>query len=265
VKPTLKITLLLLGACVCASFHFRPAPLQASQAKPSHRIQLTPCGSPNDSAQALCGQYEVFENRAAQAGRKLTLNLVVLPALAAQPAPDPVFFLSGGPGQGAASSARDGGGGLAQQLRRARDLIFVDQRGTGQSHQLACDLYGDDAEVQSYFNDLFPLDKLRACRRELEKSADLKLYTTPVAMDDLDEVRAALGYTQINLYGASYGSLAALQYLRQHAERVRSVALAGVATPATKMPLHFAKGAQAAMDRLMADCAADVTCRAAFP
>jgi pimeloyl-ACP methyl ester carboxylesterase len=265
VKLTLKITLLLLGACVCASFHFRPATLQASQAKPSHRIQLTPCGSPNDSAQALCGQYEVFENRAAQAGRKLTLNLVVLPALAAQPAPDPVFFLSGGPGQGAASSARDGGGSLARQLRRTRDLIFVDQRGTGQSHQLACDLYGDDAEVQSYFNDLFPLDKVRACRQELEKSADLKLYTTPVAMDDLDEVRAALGYAQINLYSASYGALAALQYLRQHPEHVRSVALAGVATPAMKMPLHFAKGAQAAMDRLMADCAADVTCRAAFP
>src|SRR5262249_40240349 len=91
------------------------------------------------------------------------------------------------------------------------------------------------------------------------------LYTTPVAMDDLDEVRAALGYGQINLYGASYGTLAALQYLRQRPEQVRSLALAGVATPETKMPLAFAKGAQAAMDKLIADCAADEICRTAFP
>jgi pimeloyl-ACP methyl ester carboxylesterase len=245
--------------------HFRPTAIQANQSKQRRNLQLTPCGSPNDSAQALCGQYEVFENRAAQAGRKIKLNLVVLPALAAQPAPDPVFFLAGGPGQGAAGSARSGGGSLAQQLRLERDLVFVDQRGTGQSQQLDCNLYGADQEAQSYFNDLFPVDKVRDCRQELEKSADLKLYTTPVAMDDLDEVRAALGYAQINLYGASYGTLAALQYLRQHPAQVRSLTLAGVATPETKMPLHFAKGAQEAMEKLIADCATDETCRAAFP
>jgi pimeloyl-ACP methyl ester carboxylesterase len=264
-KLTLKITLLFLGACVFMSVHFRGAAIQANQARLQRKLRLTPCGSPNDSAQALCGQYEVFENRAAQAGRKITLNLIVLPALAAQPAPDPVFFLAGGPGGSATAAARGGGGGLAQQLRRERDLVFVDQRGTGQSQQLDCNLYGSDAEAQSYFNDLFPVDKVEACRRELEKNADLKLYTTPVAMDDLDEVRAALGYTQINLFGASYGTLAALQYLRQHPAQVRSLALAGVATPETKMPLHFARGAQAAMEKLIADCAADEICGAAFP
>src|SRR5262245_51010040 len=125
-KLTLKITLLLLSAGVFTSVHFRTAAPQASQAKPPRKFQLTPCGPPN-GANALCGQYEVFENRAAQAGRKLTLNVVVLPALAAQPAPDPVFFLAGGPGQGAAASARGGG---SAQLRRERDLVFIDQRGT---------------------------------------------------------------------------------------------------------------------------------------
>ncbi|HEV2667922.1 MAG TPA: alpha/beta fold hydrolase [Blastocatellia bacterium] len=264
-KLTLKIILLLLGACVFTSAHFRTTALRANQTRPQRKLQLKPCSLPNDSGQALCGQYEVFENRATQAGRKIKLNLVVLPALAAQPAPDPVFFLSGGPGQGAADSARSGIGSLARQLRRERDLVLVDQRGTGQSQQLDCNLYGADQEVQSYFNDLFPVDKVRACRQELEKRADLKLYTTPVAMDDIDEVRAALGYAQINLYGASYGTLAALQYLRQHPAQVRSLALAGVATPETKMPLHFARGAQAAMDKLIADCASDETCHAAFP
>jgi pimeloyl-ACP methyl ester carboxylesterase len=93
----------------------------------------------------------------------------------------------------------------------------------------------------------------------------VRLYTTPIAMDDLDDVRAALGYPRINLYGSSYGAQAALQYLRQHSRHVRSVALAGVATPAAKQPLQFAKAAQDAMGKLIADCTADEACRSAFP
>src|SRR2546430_15895376 len=84
-------------------------------------------------------------------------------------------------------------------------------------------------------------------------------------MNDLDDVRAALGYAKINLHGVSYGALAALQYLRQHPSRVRSLALSGVATPAQKLPLQFAGGAQAALDHVIADCAADEACRRAFP
>ena len=270
-KPALIIILPLLSTFVLTSVHFRtlqtsqPQPSRQSARQPSRKIQLTPCGPADNSANVRCGQYEVFENRAAKAGRKIKLNIVVLPALTTQPAPDPVFFISGGPGQGAPGAARDGSAGWMQRLRRERDLVFVDQRGTGQSHQLECDLYGDDAQVQNYFNDLFPVDKVRACRKELEKSADLKLYTTPIAMDDLDEVRGALGYAKINLQGGSYGTLAALQYLRQHPEHVRSVVLAGAITPAAKMPLHFAKGAHDAMEKLIADCAVDETCRTAFP
>jgi pimeloyl-ACP methyl ester carboxylesterase len=151
------------------------------------------------------------------------------------------------------------------QLRVRRDLVFVDQRGTGDSHPLNCDLSSGRAAAQSYFDELFPLDRVRACRAALERIADLRLYTTGIAMDDLDEVRAALGYEKINLYGISYGTLAALQYLRQHPRRVRALALAGIATPAAKLPLHFAKAAQTAMDKLIHDCAADDDCRAAFP
>lgn len=262
----LGIILLFLSAVVFASGDFKSVAPQAHQAKLQRKIQLTPCGSPNNSQTVLCGQYDVFENRAAKAGRKITLNLVLLPALAAQPLPDPIFFLAGGPGQRAAALGKaNGGGRLRQELGRERDIVYVDQRGTGDSHRLSCNLYGDDAEAQSYFNEMFPVDKVRACREELEKTADLKLYTTPIAMDDLDEVRAALGYDKINLDGGSYGTQAALQYLRQHPEHVRSVVLAGVATPAMKQPLQFAKGAQSAMDKLIADCAADEACRAAFP
>jgi pimeloyl-ACP methyl ester carboxylesterase len=119
--------------------------------------------------------------------------------------------------------------------------------------------------VQSYFDDIFSIDQIRACRDELQKSADLKLYTTPIAMGDLDEVRQAMGYDKINVYGISYGTQAALEYLRQHAEHVRSVVLTGVATPAAKQPLQFTPGAQRAMDKLIEDCTGDEACRAAFP
>jgi pimeloyl-ACP methyl ester carboxylesterase len=118
---------------------------------------------------------------------------------------------------------------------------------------------------QSSFNELFPLDAVRACRQAVENVADIRLYTTAIAMDDLDDVRAALGYPTINLYGVSYGSQAALQYLRQYPARVRSVALAGVVTPAAKQPLHFAPAAQEALNRLVDACAADAACREAFP
>ena len=267
-KLTLNITLFLFCACVFTSRHFGATALKMNQVKPPRKLQLTSCGAPNertdDRAHALCGQYEVWENRVTKAGRKITLNLIVLPALTAQPAPDPVFFLAGGPGQDATSIGRRGQS-LLQELRRERDLVFVDQRGAGASHLLDCDFGSTGTQVQSYFQELFPLDQVRACRAKLEKIADLKLYTTPVAMADLDEVRAALGYNQINLHGSSYGTLAALEYLRQHPTQVRSIVLNGVGTPAMKAPLHFAKGAQVALDQLLEDCAADAACNQAFP
>ena len=101
------------------------------------------------------------------------------------------------------------------RLRRERDVVLVDQRGTGGSNPLACSLFGDQPDMRAWFAE-YPFEKLRACREQLEKVANLKLYTTSIAMDDLDEVRAAFGYDKINLYGGSYGSTAALVYLRQH-------------------------------------------------
>jgi pimeloyl-ACP methyl ester carboxylesterase len=230
-----------------------------------HRVEFTPCEFPSYDTKVLCSKYEVFEDRVTGQGRKIALHIVMLPAIRTLGEPDPVFFLSGGPGQGAARIAGAGEDALMSQLRRRRDLVFVDQRGTGDSRPLACDLSSHRTGVQPYFVEMFPLDRVRACRAALEGQSDLRLYTTPIAMADLDEVRAALGYEKINLYGVSYGTLAALQYLRQYPEHVRTLALAGVATPAAKLPLHFAKGAQASMDRLVHDCTGDEICRVAFP
>jgi pimeloyl-ACP methyl ester carboxylesterase len=236
----------------------------AREAARAGSLQLTPCAIQNADEQVLCGRHTVFEDRAAGSGRRISLNVVVIPALTATPRPDPIFVLAGGPGIGAASSAQANSGWLPSSIRRERAIVFVDQRGTGASNRHVC-AFGDDAAPQTRFNDLFPIERVRACREALTNVADVKLYTTPIAMDDLDDIRAALGYRKINLYGASYGTQAALQYLRQYPARVRSMALAGVATPAAKQPLNFARAAQEALDRLIEACAADGPCRTAFP
>jgi len=235
----------------------RGAPQQAP-------LALQPCHVPGVEGEARCGQYEVYENRATKAGRKIALKIVVVPALNATPSRDPVFWLQGGPGAAATQVA-----GLSNDfltdIRQERDLVFVDQRGTGDSHPLVCDIADDPSDLSRFFGELFPAEKIRACREQLEKNSDLKLYTTPIAMDDLDETRAALGYGKINLAAASYGTIAALVYMRQHPAHLRAVFLLGVANTNVRQPLPFAKGAQHALDVLFEDCAADNACHQAFP
>jgi pimeloyl-ACP methyl ester carboxylesterase len=228
------------------------------------RLKLEPCNNPQLTRDARCGKYEVFEDRAAARGRKIALNILVMPATGAKPAADPVFFLAGGPGQGAAAFGSDAGDYLPE-IRREREIVFIDQRGTGASNPLYCGFLGNPDDMRGYFGDPHPLAIVRSCRAELEKVADLTLYTTPLAMDDLEEVRAAMGYDRINLYGGSYGTNAALVYLRRHPGRVRAVVLKGVAPPDFKLPLSFNKGVQHAMDRLIEDCALDAECGKAFP
>jgi pimeloyl-ACP methyl ester carboxylesterase len=258
---------LVLGVAVavltvsCATI---PMVDNAREARRPPAIQLSACPLPRSTDTVLCGTHEVFEDRASQAGRRIALNIVVLPATGPAAAPDPLFVLIGGPGLGAASLVTGATATSMQVIRRDRDLVFVDQRGTGKSAAHACP-FAEGTTMQRGFNDLFPPDEVRACRERLDGIADVRLYTTPIAMDDLDEVRAALGYDAINLYGISYGAHAALQYLRQHPRRVRSMTIVGVSTPAAKQPLTFARAAQDAMDRLIEDCGADTACRRAFP
>jgi len=226
------------------------------------RVALEPCRTPDANTEGLCGKYEVWENRTTRQGRKIALNLMVLPALAEKPAPDPVFALAGGPGEAAVTTYPSAG--YIGKLRRERDVVLVDQRGTGQSNPLPCDV-GDTNDPQVLVAGLFAFDYVAACRAQLEKRADLTQYTTSIFADDLDEVRAALGYGKIDLLGGSYGTKAALVYLRLHGDQVRSVVLKGVAPPQYKVPLPFAKTIQAAVDRLIDDCAADAVCGKSYP
>jgi pimeloyl-ACP methyl ester carboxylesterase len=229
------------------------------------KMQLETCRLNGWAEDVRCGRYEVYENRRTRSGRKIALKIVVLPAVRQKPAADPIFYFAGGPGGSSTETIARAGKTYLAGLRADRDLVFVDQRGTGGSNQLACTLYPDKNDMSAYFSEVIPLERLRACKAELEKNADLRLYSTSIAMDDLDEVRVALGYDQINLYGGSYGSTAALAYLRQYPQHVRAVTILGVAPPDAPLPLPVIKGVQNALERTFADCAADQRCHAAFP
>jgi pimeloyl-ACP methyl ester carboxylesterase len=212
---------------------------------------------------AKCGTLDVYENRAAKSGRMISLNIVVLPATGDKREPDPLVYFSGGPG----GSATEDGPGIARafaKLREHRDLLLVDQRGTGKSHPLDCNFY-NPADLQTFLGYFFPLDDVRKCRTQLEANSDLKLYTTTIAMDDMDEVRAALGYEKLNLFGASYGTRAALTYLKRHPQHVRTTTLQGIAPTDQYMPSDFAQGTERALQGILSECAADEACNKAFP
>jgi len=227
------------------------------------KIALKPCRPEGLTVPALCGTYPVFENRKAQEGRKIDLRVLLVPALKSEH-DDPVFFLAGGPGQASSEAAKMVLPAL-QKLHRGRDLVFVDQRGTGSSNPLKCDPSKDEGDLAEHFRTDFPLDEVDDCRKKLEAKADLRQYLTTVAADDLDEVRDAMGYAKVNLVGGSYGTRAALVYAKRHPSRVRSIVLDGVAPTTMRLFLDFLVDAQRALDLVLSQCADDKACTAAYP
>jgi pimeloyl-ACP methyl ester carboxylesterase len=223
---------------------------------------LAPCQEPGMPPQALCGTHEVFENRATRTGRKIPLKIVVIPAASPDRLPDPITYFAGGPGEASVPA------GLfkAQELGLLggkRDLLLVDLRGTGMSGGLFCTELRGETRAQGFLDDFLPTDKIRACRDRLQKEADLSWYTTDAAVDDVEEVRAALGYGPLNLIGSSWGTRAVLAYLRRHPASVRTATLEGVVVPGAL--LGTARASQEALDGLIAECERDPACGGAYP
>jgi pimeloyl-ACP methyl ester carboxylesterase len=215
-------------------------------------LQLAPCSIDGVRRPALCGMLHVFENRDDPA-RKIGLRVVVLPAQG-RSQNDPIFFIAGGPGQGAAENART----VVQELSRIhfqRAIVLMDPRGTGGSHPLEC-----------------PVDVLRfdeaaftACVDKLRDSADLRYYTSLDVVEDLEDLRRALRVGKINLIAASYGTRVAAEYIQLYPQSIRAAVLRG-AVAFTASSLHdTARSSAAGLERLVKQCAADARCSAAYP
>jgi len=249
---TLRFPVLVLAALLAACSPGSESPRSA--------IALSPCRLPGVDSMARCGTLEVWEDRAAKSGRRITLRVAVVPAKLRAREPDPIVILAGGPGQGAVSLAPQVMP-LFARLNDGRDVVFLDQRGTGKSHPLDCQ--DESQPVQTLFEDALPERLVTKCLAQLD--ADPRQYVTPVAVEDLDEVRAALGYDKLNLWGGSYGTRAALEYVRRHGDHVRSIVLDGVAPATMKLPLSFVTDGDAALDRLIEACDQEAGCKKNYP
>lgn len=235
--------------------------LGLAAAWPVQAAWLAPCRVEGLSHEVQCGQVMRPLDPARGQGPQIAVHYVVVPALARNKHADPVFLLAGGPGQSAISLAGQVMP-LFARLNNRRDIVFVDQRGTGRSAPLAC----EDPRRQPVADQADPerqLARLRGCREQLQAlpHGDLRHYTTPIAMQDLDAVRRAIGAERINLVGVSYGTRAGLDYLRQFPAHVRRLVLDGVAPPDMALPASFATDAQAAFEALLAACEAEAACR----
>jgi len=207
---------------------------------------------------AQCGWYEVAEDRTDPASRKLRLRVVVLPARGSRKA-DPLFLLAGGPGQ-AASEAFPLQLPYFAGITLHRDLVMIDQRGTGASAPLDCELSN---QLEQLVADRALEQLANTCRPKLKGALDH--YTTPEAADDVDEVRRALGYGRINLLGGSYGTRLALVYARRHPDAVRTMVLDGTVPTSMAIPLYFPRDGEKSLELLVAACSANPACARAYP
>jgi len=226
-------------------------------------IVLAPCRFADLARAARCGTLSVPENPDKPGGRRLSISVAVIPAANAAALADPIVILQGGPGEDSISSA----GFFAERfasLLDNRDLLLVDQRGTGKSGALPCALYsaGDPA---ASLRDVFPLAVIKRCAQRLKARADLTQYTFDRFAGDLEQVRRGLGYGPLNLYAGSFGTRAAQVYIRRFPASVRTAYLGSAVPMDAASPLAFAKTAEAALEMLFTACAADAKCREAFP
>lgn len=228
----------------------------AGAAASSPSIVLKPC-RPSPRVDAVCGKFAVPEDRARPGGRKISLRVAVVRARSTRRLADPVVYLIGGPG----GSAVDGAAGMLSVfggLNERRDVVLVDQRGTGGSNRLECPVPRTSLSTQKAL-----ATYVRACLAKLD--ADPRLYTTAPAMDDLADVLRALGYRQVNLYGVSYGATAAQYFLVQHPELVRTAILDGGTLLDVPIFERWGRNGERALRAVLERCVTTRRCAKAYP
>lgn len=219
------------------------------------------CYLPGVKEQLLCGTVSVPENYAEPDGKHIGIYYAILPAVQEGAKPDPMLVLAGGPGQAATELApmiiR-----MFESVRQKRDILLIDQRGTGNSHPLKCDIQRPDELIRA--DDEQDLEALsRECQSRYPDT-DTTQYNTINAVKDFERVREHLGIDQLNLYGGSYGTRVGLTYLREAPGSVRTATLDAVAPPQVVIGPFGQHGADA-FQEMIEDCAEQTACHNAFP
>lgn len=245
-----------------------PAATDTRASIPYGALAFTPCtlAAPGQAqtVAARCATLRVPENRAEPRGRQLDLAVAWIPGAAKRPKPDPVLFIAGGPGQSALEAFPLVAAAFAD-LQRQRDVLLVDQRGTGRSAPLACPkTLGPDSTLDLDVPDAASARAMASsCLAELH-DVDPRFFTTTEYIADLDAVRAALGVDEVNLVGVSYGTRVALEYLRRHGEHVRTIVLDGVVPPQLHLGAEHARNLETSVNAQFARCERDEACTKQF-
>ena len=226
-------------------------------------ITLSPCPLARLERKALCGRVDVAEDPKKPGGRRISVAVAVLPARRSPALPDPIIPLMGGPGE----SAIDAAGFLESWLRPLlleRDLLLIDQRGTGRSQPLHCDLK-PGGDVRPLLKDIFPPKAVKACVARLRERADLTQYGYTSFARDVEFIRRSLGYGKLNIFAASYGTRALQVFLRSYPESVRTAFFSSVVPIDMVTPETMAATARLELERLFKACAIDEECRRRYP
>ncbi|MDA7772408.1 alpha/beta hydrolase [Pseudomonadales bacterium] len=263
--PLIVVSMLCLSACseapdgkdeILANLYER----RTLGFEPCERASTTQAASL--VSESRCMIFERPENPDIADGRQIPLQVMVIPSLQSNPVLDPLVILAGGPGQAATELANLGL--IFNKIRQARDILLLDQRGTGKLSPMRC------AEDPEKLTDLstrnllkLQTETLDTCLSKME--ADPRFYTTDIAIQDLEALRMYLGYKQLNLWGGSYGTRVALAFLKAYPKSVRTIILDGVAPTAITLPLHIERDASRALERVFEACDAEPSCSNHYP
>jgi pimeloyl-ACP methyl ester carboxylesterase len=266
----MKLTLLHIGLLitVLAALLLPTSLVQAqTDSPPAENPEFSPAVCPIEIPAGYaveCGMVTVPEDHTRPDGPSIRLAVAIIHTLNPDPAPDPVLFIHGGPGGGALESLAFVLESLGPLLA-SRDLILLDQRGTGYSEPaLECpEIDPSETDPQVVFR---RVGSLVACRDRLTaQGIDLSAYNSAQNAADVARVRQALGYETCNLYGVSYGTRVVLTILRDHPQGVRSVILDAITPIEADLLLEDPVYAEAALRRLFAACRDDTICRTVYP
>jgi pimeloyl-ACP methyl ester carboxylesterase len=232
---------------------FAAIPAGRSHVGQAGQPPLHPCTI--DGEAARCGDILVPERYDEPGGRRITLNAVAFGGGNRGEGREPIFVIAGGPGQ-AATTLTQGASSIFRSVRRTRDVILIDQRGTAGVNRLDC--------PRAPRSLLVPAD-VAGCVARLSQHATLRYYGTDSFLEDLEATRKTLGYGRIVLFGLSYGTRAAYAYARRYPESVRAVVLVGPAPVSMPLVDSFGEDGRRSLDLIVADCLGDQHCSHAFP
>jgi len=224
-------------------------------------------------ADVECGIMTVAQDRDDASQGTIEIPYALYRSSADEPASDPVVFLQGGPGGESLGTVAQVYASFVAPITETRDLIVLDQRGTGQSvPALNCSSITEasytDLETVLSVDESVELYRtaFNECRTELEAmGVDTSDYTSESNAADVADLVRALGYEQANIYGASYGTRLAQTIYRDHSDVVRSLILDSALPVELNLYEQQASKASYAFNKFFDACEADVACANTYP